>query len=297
MPSVGVESRVDDFAHSDFRVRVERHRAVVIDETLLYPSVAWCGYGDRPRLDIVLRGAVRIAENGVVAWLAPGDFAIGRALGSLYTRVQGNEILTLSVEWNLGTLSTSAPTGFPRGSLDAGDIAHLTAAAEQLLDVRAPEPLVGSTAEGPTAGIIASILSRLRAVGLPFDRFRARDLVAAVSAASQRTALALGRALSRIDQKPSLPGIAAALGLSPRRVADLIAGLTTRYGLNGSDWRAMRDGWRLTMAAAALSHPLARTEDVARAVGYGSPNALCHAFRLASLPSPGHVRARLATLE
>jgi AraC-like DNA-binding protein len=59
----------------------------------------------------------------------------------------------------------------------------------------------------------------------------------------------------------------------------------------------MRDRWRLTMSAVALSHPLARTEDVARAVGYGSSNALCQAFRIANLPSPGQVRARLAILE
>jgi AraC-like DNA-binding protein len=299
MPSVALEFRMDDFAHSDFRVRVERHRGVVLDESMVYPNVAWTGYGARPRLDLVLRGTVRVIENGVVQWLKPGDFTIGRALDSLYLRMQGDEILTLAVEWNLGTLSSSAPIGLPSGSLDVSDIAHLTAAAEQLLDARALDPALALDrgAEGPTAGIIASILSRLRSVGVPFDRFRARDLVSAVSAASQRTASAIGRALSRINEKPSLPGIAAELGLSPRRVADVIAELTTRYGFNGHDWRAMRDRWRLTMSAVALSHPLARTEDVARAVGYGSSNALCQAFRIANLPSPGQVRARLAILE
>ena len=69
-----------------------------------------------------------------------------------------------------------------------------------------------------------------------------------------------------------------------------------KYGLNGSDWRTIRDRWRLNTALLAMSHPRARTESVATAVGYGSPNALCHAFREANIPSPGSIRDALARL-
>jgi AraC-like DNA-binding protein len=86
------------------------------------------------------------------------------------------------------------------------------------------------------------------------------------------------------------------LGLSRRRIAELIGELTSRYGMNGTDWRTMRDRWRVHSSLLAMSHPSARTEDVALAVGYGSANALCHAYRVANLPPPGQIRAALARL-
>src|SRR5262249_39636709 len=96
MPEIGVHYTVHDFAHPSFRVRAEHGKGISADEALMFPNVAWSGYGDRPRIDVILRGEARDVENGVTRWLSRGDFAIGRALDSLYMRTQGEELLCLS---------------------------------------------------------------------------------------------------------------------------------------------------------------------------------------------------------
>jgi hypothetical protein len=93
-----------------------------------------------------------------------------------------------------------------------------------------------------------------------------------------------------------MKGLERDLGISRRRIAGLVADLARRYGLNGSDWRTMRDRWRLHCGTAAMSHHEARTEDVAAVIGYGSANAFCYAVREAKLPSPGCIRDALARL-
>jgi AraC-like DNA-binding protein len=233
---------------------------------------------------------VRDIENGVVRWLRPGEFTIGRALDSLYMRTQGEELLLLSIEWNLGSLGTSAPIGLPTGGLHPLDVVRLTADAGELLS---PDTAASETV---MVGVIGRVMARLRAAGVPFDCWRAKDLLTPVPGSLQRVADAVGGHLSRIGDKPGTADLEAALGVSRRRVAQLVAELSSRYGMNGTDWRTMRDRWRLQAAMLAMSHREARTEEVARAVGYGSPNAFCHAFREAKLPSPGLIRTALARL-
>lgn len=287
MPSIGASYTLVDHAHPSFRIRVEHGRGVACDESMMFPAVAWSGYGDRPRLDVVLRGRVRDVENGVVRWLEPGHFAIGRALDSLYMRIEGEEVLLLSIEYNLGSLGTSAPTGLPTGTLAREAVDELTCDAFSLLRAESP-PAV--------AGAIGHVLARLRAEGVPFDAWRARDLVTPVAPALQRVADAVGASLSNIGGAPSTRDLERSLGVTRRRVSQLIGEVASRYGMNGMDWRTMRDRWRVMSSLLAMSHPKARTEEVASAVGYGSPNAFCHAYRQASLPSPGRVRAELARL-
>lgn len=57
-----------------------------------------------------------------------------------------------------------------------------------------------------------------------------------------------------------------------------------------TSFRAMVRGMRIRRAALLLSAPQATITAVAKVVGYGSPDALARAFRVAELPSPGAVR-------
>jgi hypothetical protein len=63
----------------------------------------------------------------------------------------------------------------------------------------------------------------------------------------------------------------------------------TRYGLLGRGegrWRGLRDKTRLGIATIFLSHPDATPADVAKAIGYGSVEALHHALAGVGLPPP-----------
>ena len=70
-----------------------------------------------------------------------------------------------------------------------------------------------------------------------------------------------------------------------------------RYRLYGvaqrTDWRAMRDFHRMLIGTLFMTHEHATVARVAQALGYGAPNALCHAFAKVGLPPPAKLRSLL----
>jgi hypothetical protein len=137
----------------------------------------------------------------------------------------------------------------------------------------------------------------LRAEGLPFDPVGASDLVESVDPLMPRLSAAMGDALSRLSGNPASVDLEDAFGASRSTIGRLVDAFLRRYRLNGRSWRPFRDRWRLVGGAVLMSAPGARTEEIARAVGFGSSNAFCHAFAQAGLPSPGRVRAVLHELQ
>ena len=63
-----------------------------------------------------------------------------------------------------------------------------------------------------------------------------------------------------------------------------------RYGLSGLDgasWRSVRDFYRVLVGSILASSPVMTTRRLASVLGYGSPEAICHAFANAGMPSSG----------
>jgi AraC-like DNA-binding protein len=87
----------------------------------------------------------------------------------------------------------------------------------------------------------------------------------------------------------SLKQIAAAAGLSLRQLGRDLTDLTRTFGLFGAGFRDAMRVLRLRAAVLLLSAPEATPGEVARAVGYGSLDAMGRAFRDASLPAPSVV--------
>ena len=52
----------------------------------------------------------------------------------------------------------------------------------------------------------------------------------------------------------------------------------------------MRDFYRMIVGSILASNPDLTTRRLAPVLGYASPDALCHAFANAGLPSPGSVK-------
>src|SRR6202012_4403059 len=113
-------------------------------------------------------------------------------------------------------------------------------------------------------------------------------------AAGQRVIDALDGALSRLDLHPQSIDFEARLGCSRWTLTRLLHDVHTRYGVcgigGGTDWRSVRDFARLQGARILSTHQGAPLGAIARSVGYRSPEAMCHAFANAGLPSPGQVR-------
>jgi hypothetical protein len=81
------------------------------------------------------------------------------------------------------------------------------------------------------------------------------------------------------------------LGWSRRTVSRRAHELHARYGLSGLDgasWRSVRDFYRVLVGTIMASR--IPTRALASVLGYASPDALCHAFANAGLPSPGTLR-------
>jgi len=88
----------------------------------------------------------------------------------------------------------------------------------------------------------------------------------------------------------SLKQIATIAGLSLRQLGRDLGDFTRTFGLFGGGFRDAMRVLRLRAAALFLSAPGSTPSDVARAVGYGSLDAMGRAFRDAKLPAPSVVQ-------
>lgn len=88
-------------------------------------------------------------------------------------------------------------------------------------------------------------------------------------------------------------GLEQQLGWARRTVSRRASELHQRYGIHGVDgesWRSVRDFYRVLMGTILASSPGVTTRGLATILGYTTPDALCHAFANAGLPSPGAVK-------
>lgn len=290
-PSTGGRLEIHELFHTLFRVRLTRTVGITYDEALMFGPVPWDGDPARPQVELTLRGHLRSSEGGRARWNGEGAFAIGASLESLYARLEPDTEV-LSFDWQRGSLGTRVPVDLPVGTVSAASQRTLTACAAAIAD-----PLL-DPARDPAAAdrVVAQMLAVLRAEGVPLDPLRSEDLAEPVAPWEHGVLAGLTEAMTHLAENPMAVDLEATCARSRRAVIDRVHKVATRFHLNGSDWRALRNRFRLAAAIALSSHPRARTEDVARALGYGSPRALCNALAREQLPSPQAARVALAAL-
>jgi AraC-like DNA-binding protein len=83
-------------------------------------------------------------------------------------------------------------------------------------------------------------------------------------------------------------------GRSVNQVARDIQRVLAMFGLVGPGLRAYANYQRIRGAVVALSADGMSVTEVARVCGYRSPEAMCHAFRLAGMPPPSDIQRELA---
>lgn len=212
-------------------------------------------------------------------WLSPGDYAAGGTVGDLYTRVEAGS-LGLRLEWDDGWLvGRTSPT------LASGSLSLLALRRVQTLLARPSESMWGDE----PARTLTAVLDVLRAEGLPFECASIGDVTDPAALALHSTAEAVSRCLTRLHDAPMTIDLETELSASRRTVARRLGLLATVYGTNGVGLRELRGRWRIVAASALATAEGITTEDAARACGFGSAGALCHAFARAGLPSPAHI--------
>jgi hypothetical protein len=278
IPEIDAMVATRAIVHTGYRVHVIRNHGVVCDDALFLPSIARIGRISRPVLTIILAGRARIRLEGFERWLEAGDVVLLPIKAIVSMRQEGAPFRSIAIEWDAGTLGSSvaaAPDGMRLDTLAFARMLFLADALESCPD------------DVTAAVLLADILSLLRAHGAPFALLAARDLIEPVPQGVVRLARALDAVLSRLAHAPALVDLDSALGLSVRQINRVVTQFNQRYGFNSLGWRDTRNRRRILVGATMMTAPGARTELVARAMGYSSPTGFCHALDLAGLPSPG----------
>ncbi|MBA3394686.1 MAG: hypothetical protein H0T89_18715 [Deltaproteobacteria bacterium] len=121
-----------------------------------------------------------------------------------------------------------------------------------------------------------------------------RDLIASVVAEEPERYRRLWTVMRPLYEdlatSTSLKQLATIAGLSLRQLGRDLGELTRDFGLFGAGFRDAMRVLRLRAAVLLLSAPDGSPSDVARAVGYGSLDAMGRAFRDAHLPAPSIVQ-------
>lgn len=284
-PIAGICIELDRLLAPSWIARRVRLSGVVQDESV----TSGLGKGtasERVRLDVVLCGRLEAMVGGRSFALGPGDFLLVPRLAACVTRGDGdNEILEL--DWDADApIAANAVKGIEHGALsgNARDGAATLATALANADGRAL---------GRAERTVADTFHALAAEGLPIDPRAAEGVAVGSSASDQALFDAIDAALVNLESTPAVVGLEQQLGWARRTVSRRASELHQRYGIHGADgesWRSVRDFYRVLIGTIFASNPDVTTRGLAAMLGYTSPDALCHAFANAGLPSPGAVQ-------
>jgi AraC-like DNA-binding protein len=147
----------------------------------------------------------------------------------------------------------------------------------------------GALETAPSEQALHQLIVRLGEAGV-----LSRDLTSSVVADEPERFVRLWTVLRPLYEdlatSASLKQIAIVAKLSLRQLGRDLGDLTRTFGLFGAGFRDAMRVLRLRAAALLLSAPDGTPSDVAKAVGYGSLDAMGRAFRDAAMPAPSAVQ-------
>lgn len=283
---IGARLATTALVHTAYRVHLTHNQGVVCDDDLFLPSIDRVGRLARPVLTVILAGRAHIKTRGFDRWLEAGDVMMLPTKAAVSMRQEGSPFRSIAIEWDPGSLG-ARPERAEAAPLDASFRRRVLDGASSLEAALRPD----------LAAIrLSHLVDILRAYGAPLVPSRPRDLLERPDGHVVRLSQALDAVLSSLDNGPSMVDLDARLGLSARQINRLVTDFNQRYGFNSLGWRDTRNRRRLLVGATLMTAQAARTELVARAMGYSSPSSFCHAMELAGLPSPGATARIVADL-
>ena len=293
----GIESldawlEVHAAVHTRMRVHFIRNQNVVSDDALSMRAFDRKGKVGRPIVTVVLQGHARIRAYDRERWLAPGDVSFVESKAAIEMRQSrdAEPFSSVAIEWEPGSIARSGVQGFEVRAIDDATRARIGDLARALA---APDAEVHSVA--PKLSQLFELLRR--ACDAPFEPIDdPRTLIEPVPEQTLLLARGLDVLLSDLRRRPMAVDLDAVLGLSLRQINRVVSAFNVRYGFNSATWRDTRNRRRLLMGATLMTAPGALTEDVALAVGYGSPAAFCRACAAAGFPSPATIAAAVRDL-
>lgn len=222
---------------------------------------------------VLLEG--HVYARGMV--LRPGDVVISRDWDDYPMRALDARTRYLLVSWRHG---------------EAGDRARSSGISRDLRTFGAAQALATELDAGHRASSLAALIGALSSLGVGIAP-EAPWVGPSIDPRHHGVAHALEGALFPLRGQPMVVDLSGALGLGERQTQRLLADYFQRYYVTAPSWRQFVYGMRLEVGVFLASSPGATSDIVARALGFASAAALCHAFHRAGLPSPQAVRRAL----
>jgi AraC-like DNA-binding protein len=261
---------------ADDRFPARAHRGTVVPE--------WPGVG------IPLRGRGAMWNDGndrASVDVARGSMALVQRGGDLRRRTDAQEAFEAFIQWDPAVLGWTCDAPLALATLEASALDRLEVGLRTISASSAAHPPAHAGVIEP----VASLFGQLHDLGLCRGRLTERDLVASIPPRLARVGRALDDVLSRPGTRPKLVDLCDALGCSDRLARHLVGEYAEVYALEGvTEWRGFVRAWTMYLARLLMTSRDATTDSVARLLGYGSSNALCHALANAGLPPPGEMR-------
>jgi AraC-like DNA-binding protein len=260
------------------------HRKGVIGDNALLPFRAAGKARGWPMLVLTLSGAGRVRGFGETVELHPYDVALLEDSSDYAGRnhLDRGDVAVAFLQWNADHYNTPRSRGLTSNPLAA---CHQPALASLLRRFDPKKPVDFHAA-------LVELLQILAADGLPVPRLTVADLTTPIDAIGSAVLQAVDATLSNLTDDPKFTDLERRLGYSRAHAKRLLKRIGDRFDLPIEAWHAQRQRWRFLVACMLLSSPQVTVEEVAHAVGYGHPSALCRSFAREKLPSPGNV-ARL----
>lgn len=240
--------------------------------------------GKRCRLSFVLEGSARLHAGQTAADLRPGQFFFSPDAQQQWTQTDHLEVLEL--DWEPEALASPMASLPAHGTLGPSARARVKEVALSLSLARGQAPLAFAAQFPEMLEVVASI-------GASVNRdFRLGEAPQPNEWLFEK----VDEVLEGLDQNPQSVDLELRTGLPRQKLSRLVKDLHQRFALTGtsdSSWRSVRNFYRLLMASIILGHPEAHPARVSRLVGFGSLEAMDHAFANSGMPTPEQLRRRI----
>ncbi|NUO47861.1 MAG: hypothetical protein HOV80_03285 [Polyangiaceae bacterium] len=262
-------------------IRRTRFSEMVVDERVLWRAFPLAPRVVRPVCYLVFGGHGYLDDGGETLEVRPGDIVAFRAQGSVMPR--WHDIRMVEIAWTEEIAGAEADSAsvrdlFFRAKADPDEIASLVEGFDDVWS------LDHGTVIRRTTSFLGGLGLRLPSVDLSTDDAPSdMDLAIARGLTAQFGALSEG---------PMMVDFQSQLGLSERQLLRVQVAFNEKYRIDAGNWRDLRNRWRVKIAAALVSNLDATVAQIAKAVGYRSPNALARAFADVGFPAPLALRGK-----
>lgn len=284
--SLGALIEVAAIRRPDLVLRGTRYAGIVVDERVLTRAFPWVEHAETLQVIALVSGAMRVgatAETPAIA-LEPGDALL--LTPKQTSRIRFEDATFVDLEWD-------PKGGEPRRAFAAVEPRLLTRLDASRLE-RARARL--SAGEGTSAELYREAIDMFRGAGAPLSSVSVDALSGGPTERDLRVSRAISAQLADLAHAATTKSLSAITGLSSRQLQRVLADFSARYRLNATNWRDMRNRYRLQIAMCLLGRSDASVAAVAAEVGYASPAALARALSNAGQPSPTELRDELARM-